>query len=87
MVETLTNGIDKDSWCRQRLVVLTTPMILAWNHGIEKVLLNHTHTKGPSVTRMQDLKKKVFELVDGGSVIYGPTLSIFNRAGVAGAVV
>ena len=35
-------------------MVLTTPMVLTKTHGIESVILNHTHTRGPSVTRMRD---------------------------------
>ena len=35
-------------------MVLTTPMVLTKTHGIESVLLNHTCTRGPSVTRMRD---------------------------------
>ena len=54
MVQTWTHGIDKDSWYRYRLMVLTTPMLLTQTHGIESVLLNHTRTRGPSVTRMRD---------------------------------
>ena len=54
MVLTRTYGIDKDLWYRQGLMVLTTRMILTETHGIESVLLNHTCTRGPSVTRMQD---------------------------------
>ena len=29
-------------------------MVLTKTHGIESVLLNHTRTRGPSVTRMRD---------------------------------
>ena len=54
MVLIRTHGIDIDSWYRYRLMVLTTPMALTWTHGIESVLLNHTRTRGPSVTRMRD---------------------------------
>ena len=54
MVCTWTHGIDKDSWHRQGLMVLTTTMILTLTHGIELVLLNHTRTRGPSITRMRD---------------------------------
>ena len=43
-----------DSWYRYRPMVLTTPMVLTEIHGIESVVLNHTHTQGPSITRMQD---------------------------------
>ena len=35
-------------------MVLTTPMVMTKTHGIESLLLNHTHTRGPSVTRMWD---------------------------------
>ena len=31
-----------------------TSMVFAQTDGIELVLLNHTRTRGPSVTRMQD---------------------------------
>ena len=54
MVLTRTYGIDKDLWYRQGLMVLTTPMVLTETHGIKSVLLNHTRTRGPSVTRMRD---------------------------------
>ena len=54
MVLTRTHGIDKELWYRQGLMVLTTPMVLTKTNGIESVLLNHTCTRGPSVTRMQD---------------------------------
>ena len=54
MVLTRTHGIDKDLWYRQGLMVLTTPMVLTKTHGIESVIPNHTRTRGPSVTRMQD---------------------------------
>ena len=54
MVSKRTPGIDKDSWYRQGFMVLTTPMVLTKTHGIESVLLNHTRTRGPSVTRMRD---------------------------------
>ena len=45
MVLTRTHGIDKDSWFRQGLMVLTTPMILTYTHGIESILLSHTHER------------------------------------------
>ena len=35
-------------------MVLTPPMVFAQTDGIESVLLNHTRTRGPSVTRMRD---------------------------------
>ena len=35
-------------------MVLTTPMVLTLTHGILSDLLNHTHTRGPSVARMRD---------------------------------
>ena len=35
-------------------MVLTTTMVFAQTDGIELVLLNHTCTRGPSVTRMRD---------------------------------
>ena len=54
MVLTRTYGIDKDLWYRQGLMVLTTPMVLTKTHGIESVIINHTRTRGPSVTRMRD---------------------------------
>ena len=61
-----SNVIGKDSWCRHGLMVLvgthvkdmdsllTTPIVLTKTPGIESVLLNHTHTRGPSVARMRD---------------------------------
>ena len=55
MILTKTHGIDKDLWYRQGLMISATPIVLAQTHGIESVLLNHTHTRGPSVTRMRDL--------------------------------
>ena len=66
MVLTRTHGIDKDLWYRQGLMVLTTPMVLTKTHGIESVILNHTRTRGPSVTRMRDflLKNYVGGFVD-----------------------
>ena len=54
MVLTRNHGIDKDSWCRQGLMVLTTPMVLTKTHGIESVFLNHTRKRGPSVICMRD---------------------------------
>ena len=54
-----TYGIDKDLWYRPGLMVLTTPMVLTKTHGIESVILNHTRTRGPSVTRMQDFFDRV----------------------------
>ena len=47
-------GIAKDLWNRQGLMVLTIPIVLTKTHGIESVILNHTRTRGPSVTRMRD---------------------------------
>ena len=35
-------------------MVLTTPMVFTPTNGIVSVLLDHTHTRGPSVARMQD---------------------------------
>ena len=58
MVETWTYGIGKDSWCGHRLIVLTTPKVSTLTHGIVSVLLNHTRTRGPSVTRMRDFFKE-----------------------------
>ena len=49
MVKTWTHGIDKDSGFKYRLMVLRTPMVWTQTHGIELVLLNHTHMRGPSV--------------------------------------
>ena len=54
MVLTMTHGIDKNLWYRQGLMVLTTPMEMTKTHGIESVIVNHTLTTGPSVTRMRD---------------------------------
>ena len=62
MVLTRTHGIDKDLWYRQGLMVLTTPMVLTKTHGIESVLLNHTRTRGPSVTCMRDFLIKYLKL-------------------------
>ena len=49
-----THGIGKDSSYGNRLMVLTTPMLLTQIHGIVSVLLNHTCMRGPSVARMRD---------------------------------
>ena len=67
MVLTKTYGIDKDLWYGQGLMVLTTPMVLTKTHGIESVLLNHTRTRGPSVTRMRDFFWKASLIVQGQS--------------------
>ena len=37
----VTHGINKDSWYRHGLMVLTTAMVLTYTHGIVSVLLNH----------------------------------------------
>ena len=74
MVLTRAHGIDKDLWYGQGLMVLTTPMVLTKTHGIESVIINHTRTRGPSVTRMRDFFfffDKVVKLIGGGSVING----------------
>ena len=55
MVATWNHGMDMDSWYRHGLMVLTAPMVLTQTHGIVSVLLNNTHTRGPSVTRMRDI--------------------------------
>ena len=62
MVWTWTYGTGKDSWYGHRLMVLTRPMVLTYTHGILSVLLNHTHTRGPSVTRMWDFYLKIASL-------------------------
>ena len=41
-------------------MVLTTPIVLTYSHGIESVLLNHTHMRGPSVARMRDFYTHIF---------------------------
>ena len=46
-------------------MVLTTPMVLTKTHGIESVLLNHTRTRGPSVTRMRDFFSDHFSPMSG----------------------
>ena len=59
-VQTWTHGLDMDSWHRHGLMVLAkthgmdTPMVLTKTHGLVSVLLNHTHRRGPSVSRMLD---------------------------------
>ena len=58
MVLTRTHGIGKDLWYRQQLMVLTTLIVSTKIHGIESVLVNHTHTRGPSVARMRDFFKQ-----------------------------
>ena len=35
-------------------MVLTSPMVLTQTHGIVSVLLNHKHTREPSVARMRN---------------------------------
>ena len=49
IIQRRTHGIDLNSWYRLELLVQTR------THGIVSVLLNHTRTRGPSVTRMRDL--------------------------------
>ena len=44
-------------------MVLTTTMVFAQTDGIELVLLNHTCTRGPSVTRMRDFFKAILFMV------------------------
>ena len=39
---------------RYRLMVLTTPMVFTQTDGVVLVLLDHTRTRGPSVSRMRD---------------------------------
>ena len=34
-------------------------MVLTWTHGIELVIMNHTRTRGPSVTRRRDFLEGV----------------------------
>ena len=58
MVKTRTHGVDKDSWYRYTHGIDNTYGI-DLVHGIESVLLNHTHKRAPSVTRMRDLKKNI----------------------------
>ena len=48
------HGIDMDSWYRHELMVLTTPMVFTQTDDIVSVLLDPTHTRGPSVDRQQD---------------------------------
>ena len=54
MVQTRTHGIDIGSWYRHQLMVSTKAMLLTQTPGIVLVLLNHTRTRGPNVTRMQN---------------------------------
>ena len=54
MVETWTHGIDME---------LTTPMVLNQIHGIVSVLLNHTHSRGPSVAGIRDLLQTLIEQI------------------------
>ena len=64
IVLTRTPSIDKDSWYLQGNMVkpkthgIDKLMVLTETHGIEWVLLNHTRTRGPSVTRMRDFLLK-----------------------------
>ena len=53
-------------------MVLTTPMILTQTHGIKSVLLNYTHTRGPSVARMRDLFN--FYILNPGCKIFAGLL-------------
>ena len=83
MVQTWNYGIGKDSWYGQRLMVLTTPRVLTYTHGIVSVLLNHTRTRGPSVTRMRDfllyiMLFKCFTLILLVSVIIIVCSSLFS---------
>ena len=59
----MTYGIDMDLWYRQGLMVLTTPIVLTKTHGIESVILNHTRTRGPSVTRMRDFFYRGYKII------------------------
>ena len=54
MVLTWTHGIDMNSWYRHGLMLLTKLMVLTQTHGIVLLLLSHTSTRGPSVSRMRD---------------------------------
>ena len=38
-------------------------MVFAQTEGIVSVLLDHTRTRGPSVARMRDLKKKLLHCI------------------------
>ena len=77
MVLTRTYGIDKDLWYRQGLMVLTTPMVLTKTHGIESVILNHTRTRGPIVTRMRDFSSSSFNFY----ILFSPSvLGLTQRA-------
>ena len=58
-------------------MVLTTPIVLTKTHGIESVILNHTRTRGPSVTRMRD-----FFITRGGGGL--SQFLIFSDKGVKG---
>ena len=68
MVLTRTHGVDKDLLYRQGLMILTSPMVLTKTHGIVSVLLNHTGTRGPSVTRMRDFLY-IFSLASTATII------------------
>ena len=74
------HSINMDSCYRYGPMVLPTPMVLTEIHGIESVVLNHTHTKGPSVTRMQDdfLFKRNYEYSDNKIKITIGWLSSFR---------
>ena len=72
MVLTGTYGIDKDSWYRQGLMVLTTPMVMTKTHAIKLVVLNHILMRGPSLNRIQD-----FFLIKHPPVV--PDVSIYNE--------
>ena len=54
-------------------MVLTIPMVLTKTYGIESVLLNHTRTRGPSVTHVRDFfcKYHVTPWCSFGSVVGG----------------
>ena len=67
MLSVRTHGIDmdSDSWYRHGLMVLTTPMVLNYTHGIVSVFLNHTCLRGQSVARMPNF----FNMVGDGKVL------------------
>ena len=54
----MAHGKDFDSSYRLGLMVKT------WTHGIVKVLLKHTHTRGPSVAHMRDFFILFFISID-----------------------
>ena len=69
------HGMNMDSWYEHGIMVLTIPMVLTQTHGIVSVLLNHTRTRGLSVTRIRDF----FLLLLGKDIISLIGVSLFEE--------